>query len=133
MKFSIITTLLLPGCAVSHQLDLAVAPKKISEILYSDLSRQEMLDRLDPYVRVGQKLKDFTEATGLEPGLCLVGGPSVTDCQSFDTGLQLIADPDGFIRIIRRIDRKINGRQFPQISISSGTLTWKGYVHSYND
>jgi hypothetical protein len=108
------------------------ASEQISRIIYSDLSKADMLDRLAPFVRIGDKLVDVPARTGTELGLCLESGPGVVDCRSLD-GLQLVADPEGRVQIIRRAARTIEGKAFPEMSISTGVMRWKGYARGYPD
>jgi len=106
------------------------ASDQISSIIYSDLSKSEMLEQLSPFVKVGDKLDDFHAKTGLDFFLCMGGGPGVEDCK-FNNGLQLVADPDGIVQLIRRSARVIEDRKFDEMSISTNVLRWKGYARGY--
>ena len=103
---------------------------EISRIIYSDLSKQDMLALLSEFVSVGDRLEDFPAKTGLELGFCLGGGPGVVDCH-LANGLQLVADPDGLVQIIRRDSRTVDGKAFSEISISTHVLHWNGYARGY--
>ncbi|MFT3806854.1 hypothetical protein [Arenimonas sp.] len=128
-----ILTAFLAGCATITPLDPPVRPAEISSILYSDLSKQEMLARLAPYVKVGDKLKHFEKKTGLDAGLCLVGGPGVTMCSSSVSGLDLTMDRFGVIRVIRRKERQVDGRKFEAMSVSAGVMEMDGYYRAYEN
>jgi hypothetical protein len=106
------------------------ASEKISRIIYSDLSKPEMLDQLAAFVRIGDKLEEFPARTGVELGFCFGGGPGVEDCH-LSNGLQLVADPDGVVQIIRRDARTVDGKAFPEMSISTHILRWKDYARGY--
>ncbi len=106
------------------------ASEEISKIIYSDLTKSEMLNRLAVFVRIGDKLDDVYAKTGLGHGFCFGGGPGVNDC-SLSGGLELVVDPDGVIQIIRRRDRMIGDTSFKQMSISTNILRWNGYVRWY--
>jgi hypothetical protein len=106
------------------------ASEEISRIIYSDLSKSEMLVRLAAFVSVGDKLENFPTKTGIELRFCLVGGPGVVDCH-LPNGLQLVADPDGLVQVIRRDAKAVEGITFNEMSISTHILHWKGYVRGY--
>ncbi len=120
---------LLPAraCEQPEQIDIA---GRISAIIYSDLSKSEMLDQLSPYVKVGDDLESFHSKTKLKYFLCLGGGPGIADCK-FENGLQLVADPDGKIQLIRRRERVIAGKAFKEMSISTHVLRWGEYARGY--
>lgn len=126
-----VVTLLLNGCSTPQRYDSIDASRDIQAIIYSDLSKQEMLARLEPYVKIGDKLTQFSKKTGIDPGVCLIGGPGVMDCRPLKGGLNLVADPDGRVQLIRRTEQTVGGREFKEMSISSGLLEWKGYVRGY--
>ena len=145
--FWLVRTVLFAGCVLvaacatsrnsaaagsSPQVDPVDATSTIKSIIYSDLSKDEILKRLAPYVRVGDKLSQFSSKTGLDLGFCLEGGPGVQDCH-LASGLGLVADPHGVIQVIRRSEQTIAGRVFKQMSISKGLLEWKGYARGYQD
>jgi hypothetical protein len=104
--------------------------ENISKIIYSNLSKPEMLKQLSVFVNIGDKLKEFPSKTGLEFDFCFGGGPGVVDCH-LSSGLQLVADPDGLIQIIRREAKVVGGVRFNEISISANILRWNGYVRGY--
>ncbi|NZA27706.1 hypothetical protein H0E84_15095 [Luteimonas sp. SJ-92] len=104
----------------------------IASIIYSALPEEQMLQALSDYIAIGDELGKFKERTGLDLGLCLVGGPGVISC-SHESGLQIIADPDGIVRILRRSEKTIEGKKFNEQSISTNILEWKGYVRGYPD
>lgn len=89
-----------------------------------------MLERLSAFVNIGDKLKEFPSKTGLELDFCLGEGPGVVDCH-LSSGLQLVADPDGLIQVIRREARVFGGVRFNEISISTNILRWNGYARGY--
>lgn len=102
----------------------------IDSVIYSDLGKDEMLKRLSPYVALGEKISEVRKRHERDFGFCLIGGPGVEDCQ-LANGLQLVADPDGFVRIIRRSEKVVGDRVFPEMSISTNILEWKGYMRGY--
>lgn len=106
------------------------ASEEISRIIYSDLTKSEMLSRLAVFVRIGDKLEDVYAKTGLSQGFCFGGGPGVNDC-SLAGGLELVVDPDGVVQIIRRRDRVVGDTSFKQMSISTNILRWNGYMRWY--
>jgi len=89
-----------------------------------------MLARLSAFVSVGDKLEDFPAKTGIDLGFCLGGGPGVVDCH-LANGLQLVADPDGLVRVIRRDSKVVEGKAFNEMSISTHILQWNGYARGY--
>lgn len=52
------------------------------------------------------------------------------DCH-LSNGLQLVADPDGLIQIIRRDSKIVDGEEFSEMSISTHVLHWNGYARGY--
>ena len=118
-----------PAAAWSQATPLE-ASEAISHIIYSDLDKTEMLDRLGAFVRIGDKLDEFPARTGIDLGFCLGGGPGVQDCH-LSNGLQLVADPDGVVQVIRRDARTVDGKAFAEMSISTHILRWKGYARGY--
>lgn len=127
--FLFVLTMLNPVVAWS-QTTAPDASDEISRIIYSGLSKPEMLTRLSAFVSVGDRLKDIPAKTGLDLGLCLRGGPGVIDC-NLANGLQLVADPDGLVQVIRRGSRIVDGKTFDEMSISTNILRWKGYARGY--
>jgi len=122
-------TAMWPFAALTQSKPLDAADE-ISRIIYSDLSKSEMLEQLSPFVRVGDKLEEFTPKTGLDLGFCMEGGPGVVDCH-LANGLQLVADPDGMVQLIRRNARLVGDTTFNEMSISTHILHWKGYARGY--
>ena len=106
------------------------ADDQVSAIIYSDIGKDEMLAKLSAFVRIGEKLEDVPAKTGLEFLFCLTTGPGVTDCH-LPCGLQLVADPDGAIQVIRRDSRDVDGKTYTEMSISTNILQWHDYARGY--
>jgi len=130
IALSLVAAAALVAFSARGQSEPRDAAAEISGIIYSELSKAEMLERLSPFVRVGDKLDDFHSETSLSFLFCLESGPGVVDCQ-FDNGLQLVADPDGLIQLIRRKSMVVGDKTFIEMSISTHVLHWKGYARGY--
>ena len=108
--------------------------KEIDGILYSDLDKDKMLAKLKPYVAVMDSEADFKKKTGLGLGFGFgSGSPPVMHYNLLDCGLQLVIDPYQRIQIIRRSKKKIGEKEYPEMSISANSFTWKGYSRSYGE
>lgn len=90
-----------------------------------------MLEKLKPIVAVMDSIDDFTKKTGLEFESGFGSGPGVVDYSVENCGLSLVVDPDQKIRIIRRAEKSINGKDYPQMSISERGFNWNGYARLY--
>src|SRR5262249_22789362 len=111
---------------------LAMA-QEIDSTIYSDLPKEQMLKKLEPFVAVMDSKADSKKKTGLKLQAGFTSGPGggVTDHSVEDCGLRLIVDPDQKIRIIRRVGRSIAGRDYPEMSISEPGFKWHGYARWY--
>jgi hypothetical protein len=117
--------------ATRPALDPAMVAKEIDSIIYSDTPKDQMLEKLKPFVAIMDSKDDFTKKTGLEFGFGFGSGPGVTDYSVKDCGLSLVVDPDQKIRIIRRGETSVNGKDYPQMSISEAGFEWNGYSRWY--
>jgi hypothetical protein len=111
--------------------DRARVAREIDSIIYSDLPKDQMLEKLKLFVSVMDAKDDFTKKTGLELGLAIGSGPGVTEYSVNECGLSLVIDPDQKIRIIRRNRNSVNGKDYAQMSISEPGFTWNGYSRWY--
>jgi hypothetical protein len=119
----------LPQIALA-QSDPKATAQAIDAIIYSDLTKEQMLERLKPLVAVMDSRADFESKTGLQ--LWGFGtGPGVMHYFVENCGLNLIVDPDQKIRIIRRTTKTVGGKQFSEMSISERGFSWKGYARWY--
>jgi hypothetical protein len=119
------------GCATQPAGDAAAVAREIDSIIYSDLPKDQMLEKLKPIVAVMDSIDDFTKKTGLEFESGFGSGPGVVDYSVENCGLSLVVDPDQKIRIIRRAEKSINGKDYPQMSISERGFNWNGYARLY--
>jgi hypothetical protein len=117
--------------AATTQPDLKQTARAIDAILYSELSNEQMLEKLAPFVAVMDSVDDFKRKTGLAFADGIGSGPGVMDFAVQGCGLHLVIDPDNNIRIIRRDSRTAGGRVYSQMSISDQGFTWGGYSRWY--
>lgn len=134
----------LVGCAVGSRAPTVLSPAPVVQvadgaravsgidaIIYSDLSKAQMLEKLGAYVSLMDTREDLKRKVGVAPDECLGSGPGVMDCGVGGSGLRLVFDPDGRLRVIRRNARSIQGTKYPEISISESQLEWRGYRRWY--
>ena len=120
-----------PGAMSTSTSDIPSSAVTINSIIYSGLSKAEMLDRLKPIVALMDSIDDFTQKTGLHYMFGFGSGAGVMDYSIEHCGLTLIVDADQRIRIIRRRERVVNGENYPEMSISEPGFEWKGYLRRY--
>jgi hypothetical protein len=113
--------------------DAEASARAIDAIIYSELSREEMLGKLKPFVALMDSTDDFRRKTGIELRGGYGTGPGVLTYRVPGSGLSLVFDPDRNIRVIRRAARTVGGREYPQMSISEQGFEWKGYRRRYPD
>jgi hypothetical protein len=122
--------LLIAGCLsqpIAGATPASGPASQIETIIYSSLSDKAMLAHLQPYIRIGEKFSVFTNSTKLSPSFCFGTGPGAQICM-FPFGLTIAVDPDGFIRILQRDARTIDGRAYSKMCIGPCSLSWHGYV-----
>ena len=107
--------------------------RRIDDVLYSDLTKDEMLEKLKPLVAVMDSQDDFKKKTGLEFSSVSGSGPGVAHCTLSGCGLELVVDPDENIRIIRRAKKQVGGKRYRQMSVSEKGFVWNGYSRFYPD
>ena len=121
----------LRSTAKSVSADPIQSQHNIEAIIFSNLDKASMLSALAPYVAAGDSLKSFTKTTGLDPGLCFGSGPGVMHCSGMPSGLELVVNPRNRILLIRRTKRVVGGVDYPEMSITSNCLEYKGYTRCY--
>ena len=133
----LISTFLGRTVVCQEKTEAKADPKKpaseIDAILYSDLSKEKMLEKLKPFIAVMDSSDEFKKKTGLDLGFGFGSGPGVMHYTLRDCGLQLVVDPHDKVRIIRRSKKKVGDTEYPQMSVSSSSFTWKGYARAYPD
>jgi hypothetical protein len=111
--------------------DPQATARAIDAIIYSDLTKDLMLQRLQPFVAVMDSTEEFRTKTGLDFEFGFGSGPGVMDYSVGGTGLSLVVDPDHKIRIIRRMANTVGGKAYPAMSISAPRFNWNGYSRWY--
>jgi len=111
--------------------DPAAIAREIDAIIYSELTKDQMLQRLKPFVALMDSKDDFRKKTGLEFEGGFGSGPGVMDYSVMNCGLRLVVDPDQKIRIIRRDGKLVNGKIYPRMSISEPGFKWNNYARWY--
>lgn len=134
----IVTLFLLASLGISQakeskteKVDAKRIASEIDSLLYSNLSKEEILDKLKPYVAVMDSIIEFEKKSGLKLKDGFGSGPGVMHYMLSECGLQLVVDPDQIIRIIRRSHKVINGTDYAEISISEPGFLWNGYARRY--
>lgn len=134
----IVTLFLLASLGISQakeskteKVDAKRIASGIDSLLYSNLSKEEILDKLKPYVAVMDSIIEFEKKSGLKLEDGFGSGPGVMHYMLSECGLQLVVDPDQIIRIIRRSHKVINGTDYAEISISEPGFLWNGYARRY--
>lgn len=92
----------------------------IDAVIYANLSNDEMLRRLAPYVAGFGTREGFEKAHGASP--CSGMGPGAAACTVPGSGLELIYDPNGVLRLMRRQARTLGGRSY-----AASPLTGPGF------
>ena len=105
--------------------------RDIDAILYSDLTNEQMLQALSPYVQLGEHVRLFVKRTGLQVINDFVCGPYPTDYCVSGCGLEFVMDDLLRIHIIRRAQKNVGSRNYPQKSISNPIMRTHGYARWY--
>ena len=127
-----VTIALIPmpaSAAVVRQTAAMHTAKIIDGILYSRLSNAVRLAKLQTYVAPMQSMDDVKQR--LDLSFCVGGGSGVMDCRVADSGLTIIFDPDGRLRLIRRDARVVKGVAYPAMSVTERGFDWHGYRRWY--
>lgn len=105
--------------------------KFIDAILYSKLSNEDRLIKLQAFLEPMQSMDDVKKK--LELRFCISGGPGVLDCRVANSGLTIVFDPDRKLRLIRRDARVVHGVAYAAKSITEQGFEWHGYRRWYED
>jgi hypothetical protein len=100
---------------------------QITAILLSDLTPEQMLEQLSPFVNVGDDIQRVLPRMGNGLSVCLFHGPGARSCR-FGNGLLLVADPDGVVRLVAREQKTVDGRTYPTLWMTSNRLELDSYV-----
>jgi hypothetical protein len=105
----------------------------IDAILYSDMTKDQMLIKLKPYVSLLETKIGFEKKTGLQLFEGIGTGPGIVhDYGVSHCGLRLIIAHDE-IRIIQRSARTRGNKTYPFMSLSAPIVRVKGYVRIYDN
>jgi hypothetical protein len=106
---------------------------QIDAIIYAQLPKAEMLEKLKPLVVLMDSREEFERKTGLKLINGVTTGPNVTEYQVEGCGLQLVYDWDNNLRVIRRMAKKTADGAFTEMSISQKGFSDDGYVRWYDN
>jgi len=111
------TDVLIPYPEEPPKPDPQPATSEIHAILYSSRTKEEMLAALAKYVKPGDKLKHFERKSGMSD-IC-VGTGTTTICMYRHAGLELVLDEKNKVRLIRRQKAQVDGKDYPEMSITA--------------
>lgn len=99
----------------------ATNQKEIASILYSDLSKEEIREKLKPFVKLGDPVGDFTNRTGDRPWYGFGSGPRNPESKSWgytNGELEIGTDDNGNVSSIARRAKIVNYKLYNHLSIA---------------
>ncbi len=105
--------------------------REIDSIIYSDLSKDQMLEKLKQFVSVMDSYTDFRKKTGLENTFGSGSSYGVMERHFRGCGLIVVTDPDEKIRVLIRNPLSVNGKDYPGLTITDRYFEWKNHKSWY--